>query len=285
MENNSNLYTINTTTGAATQARIFDSNGYSISPCSFSNTATYYVAAGSGLTINVSTGQMILLVFRTDRVPVALAPDPLITATPTIKLVANAEGGVATITPNTWAEIQGSNLGPAGDTRIWGNPDFAGGQLPTSLDGLSVTVNRVPAYVYYISPAQVNISASDTISGSVPIPGLRQWSDQRKIHGAGAGGISRVLRLRRRTLYCGHPRPTEVTSVNQSVCRFDHSRPARRDNRDVRQRFRIHVDTGGERVRNAVGNVIANAGDHHRRRGCDGNLRRPGYRASFSSTS
>ncbi len=67
-------------------------------------------------------------------------------------------------------EILGSNLGPTGDTRTWGNSDFVGGQLPTSLDGLSVTVNGVPAYVYYISPTQVNIlTPPNAISGSVPV--------------------------------------------------------------------------------------------------------------------
>ena len=84
--------------------------------------------------------------------------------------MANAEGGLTTIAPNTWVSILGSNLGPAGDTRTWGNSDFATGQLPTNLDGLSVTVNGVPAYVYYISPTQVNIlTPPNAISGSVPV--------------------------------------------------------------------------------------------------------------------
>jgi uncharacterized protein (TIGR03437 family) len=84
--------------------------------------------------------------------------------------VANAEGGLATIAPNSWVEIKGSNLGPAGDTRIWQGPDFVNNQLPTSLDGVSVTVNGVPAYVYYISPTQVNIlTPPNAISGSVPV--------------------------------------------------------------------------------------------------------------------
>jgi len=43
-------------------------------------------------------------------------------------------------------------------------------QLPTSLDGVSVTVNGVPAYVYYVSPTQVNIlTPPNAISGSVPV--------------------------------------------------------------------------------------------------------------------
>ena len=172
MESNSNLYTINTTTGAATQVGTTDSNGYLSSVLLFEY-GTYYAGTGSGIaTISVSTGQIAphSSIFGGPGSPVGLAPDPLITATPTIKLVANAEGGVATIAPNTWVEIQGSNLVPTGDTRIWGNSDFVGGQLPTSLDGLNVTVNGVPAYVYYISPTQVNIlTPPNAISGSVPV--------------------------------------------------------------------------------------------------------------------
>jgi uncharacterized protein (TIGR03437 family) len=172
MEFNSNLYSVNTTTGAATQVGTTDSNGY-LTSVLLLEYGTYYVAAGSDIaTINVTTGQIDphSSIFGAAGSPVALAPDPLVTPTPTITLVANAEGGVATIAPNTWVEILGSNLGPTGDTRTWGTSDFVGGQLPTSLDGLSVTVNGVPAYVYYISPTQVNIlTPPNAISGSVPV--------------------------------------------------------------------------------------------------------------------
>jgi uncharacterized protein (TIGR03437 family) len=76
---------------------------------------------------------------------------------PLVSLVANAEGEQINIAPNTWVEIKGSNLAPAGDTRIWKTSDFAGNQMPTVLDGASVTINGKSAYVYYISPAQINI--------------------------------------------------------------------------------------------------------------------------------
>src|SRR5271156_2859185 len=172
MENDSNLYTINTTTGAATQVGTTDSNGY-LTSVLLLEYGTYYVGFGSGIaTINIATGQIDphSSIFGAAGSPVGLAPDPLITATPKITLVVNAEGGVPPIAPNTWVQINGSNLGPAGDTRTWGNSDFVGGQLPTSLDGLSVTVNGVPAYVYYISPTQVNIlTPPNAISGSVPV--------------------------------------------------------------------------------------------------------------------
>jgi uncharacterized protein (TIGR03437 family) len=78
-------------------------------------------------------------------------------APPVITLVANAEGEVPLVAPNTWLEIKGLNLAPAGDQRIWQAPDFVNNQLPKQLDGVSATVNGKSAYVYYISPTQVNI--------------------------------------------------------------------------------------------------------------------------------
>jgi uncharacterized protein (TIGR03437 family) len=172
MEFNSNLYTINTATGAATQVGTTDSNGY-LTSVLLLEYGTYYVGFGSGIaSINVATGQIDphSSIFGPGGSPVGLAPDPLTTPTPTVTLVANAEGGLATIAPNTWVEVLGSNISPAGDTRVWQIPDFVNNQLPTSLDGVSVTVNGVPAYIYYISPTQVNIlTPPDAISGSVPV--------------------------------------------------------------------------------------------------------------------
>ena len=172
MENNSNLYTINTTTGAATQVGTTDSNGY-LSSVLLLEYGTYYVATGSGIaTINVATGQIDAhsSIFGPAGSPVAVAPDPLTTATPTITMVANAEGAAPTIAPNTWIFIKGSNLGPAGDSRIWQGPDFVNSQMPTELDGVSVTVNGQSAFVYYISPTQLNVlTPPGAISGSVQI--------------------------------------------------------------------------------------------------------------------
>ncbi|HJZ99405.1 MAG TPA: IPT/TIG domain-containing protein, partial [Candidatus Solibacter sp.] len=44
------------------------------------------------------------------------------------------------------------------------------GKLPTSLDGVSVTINGKPAFVYYISSTQINVQApSDTATGAVDV--------------------------------------------------------------------------------------------------------------------
>jgi uncharacterized protein (TIGR03437 family) len=89
---------------------------------------------------------------------------------PSITLVANAEGDGPTIAPNTWVEIKGTSLGPVGDTRIWLASDFVNSQMPTQLDGISVKMNGENAYVYYISPIQVNVlTPSDLKSGPVQV--------------------------------------------------------------------------------------------------------------------
>jgi len=101
---------------------------------------------------------------RIRKVAAPRAPAPVVT------LVANAFGDTPLIAPNTWVEIKGSNLAPAGDSRIWQGPDFAGNRLPTQLDGVSATVNGKAAYVYYISQGQVNIlTPPDAISGPVQL--------------------------------------------------------------------------------------------------------------------
>jgi uncharacterized protein (TIGR03437 family) len=85
---------------------------------------------------------------------------------PEITFVGNAEGESLVIAPNTWVEIKGANLAPASDSRTWQNSDFVGTQMPTQLDKVSATVNGKSAYVYYISPTQVNVlTPPDAISG------------------------------------------------------------------------------------------------------------------------
>jgi virginiamycin B lyase len=109
------------------------------------------------------------VVERIGRVRIDLTPPP----PPSINLVANAEGDAPTIAPNTWVEVKGTNLAPAGDSRIWRDSDFSSGLLPVlpvQLDGVSATVNSKPAYVYYISPTQINIlTPPDAITGSVSV--------------------------------------------------------------------------------------------------------------------
>jgi uncharacterized protein (TIGR03437 family) len=71
------------------------------------------------------------------------------------------------VVPGAWLAIQGSNLSPvASDT--WANAIVAG-VLPTSLDGVSVSVGGQPAFVYYVSPSQVNVVAPNVSPGPAAV--------------------------------------------------------------------------------------------------------------------
>lgn len=93
-----------------------------------------------------------------------------LTATgPSITKVANAEGGESTtINANSWVEIKGTNLSQT--RREWAGPDFVNNQLPTSLDGVSVSMNGKAAYVYFISSGQINVlTPLDLGSGPISV--------------------------------------------------------------------------------------------------------------------
>ena len=127
-----------------------DQSGTSQSPC------TGYAPADLQWTFNLDAGfqptsSLVQHFFVMVYYPVTATTAPL------VSLVANAEGEETTIAPNTWVEIKGSKLTPPGDSRIWRASDFVGNKMPTQLDGVSVTVNGHGAYVYYISPTQINI--------------------------------------------------------------------------------------------------------------------------------
>lgn len=97
----------------------------------------------------------------------------VLTATPVISaggvISASAFGAFTAAAPGSYIEIYGTNL--AGTTRQWAGSDFTNGAAPTSLDGVSVTVNGQAAYVYAVSPTQVNVQipANVPTSGQVPV--------------------------------------------------------------------------------------------------------------------
>ncbi|HYI96689.1 MAG TPA: BACON domain-containing carbohydrate-binding protein, partial [Bryobacteraceae bacterium] len=82
--------------------------------------------------------------------------------------VVNAASFLTGISSGSWFTVRGVNL--SSTTRTWTSADFNGDRLPTSLDGVRVLVNGKPAYVYYVSPTQINaLAPEDTTVGSVPI--------------------------------------------------------------------------------------------------------------------
>lgn len=67
-----------------------------------------------------------------------------------------------TVQPSSWISIYGTNL--AGPTNVWN------GNFPTSLGGVSVTIDSRPAYLWYVSPTQINLQVpDDTATGPVSV--------------------------------------------------------------------------------------------------------------------
>jgi uncharacterized protein (TIGR03437 family) len=89
-------------------------------------------------------------------------------AAPAITSAVNGGSFQSGIASATWVSIFGTNLAPT--TYTWQASDFVNGQLPTSLQGVSVTINGIAAYVEYVSPTQINVLApDDSTVGAVPV--------------------------------------------------------------------------------------------------------------------
>jgi len=88
---------------------------------------------------------------------------------PAIAGVVNGAGFQPVIQQGSWTTITGTTL--ATTTRIWRDDEIINGKLPTSLDGVSVTINGKPAFIYYISPTQINLQApsDDSTGNNVPV--------------------------------------------------------------------------------------------------------------------
>ena len=113
--------------------------------------ATTFVTLGSApgsanIIISVATLPLLTLHFT------ALSGS----ATPVISSVVNGASFGTAISSGSWATIRGSNL--AGTTDI---ASTSGTSLPTALDGVSVSIDGLPAFVYYVSPTQINVIVPD----------------------------------------------------------------------------------------------------------------------------
>jgi len=114
-------------------------------------------AVGSQVTFNVTDD------------PVGLLVTPSSSASgPTISAVVSGASFTAGLSASSWVTILGTQL--SATTRPWNGADFTGNNLPTQLDGVSVKMNGIPAYPYYISPSQLNVLApDDSATGPVQV--------------------------------------------------------------------------------------------------------------------
>jgi uncharacterized protein (TIGR03437 family) len=70
--------------------------------------------------------------------------------------IANSAASIANYyAPNTFISIYGQNLSTV--TQAMTSADITGGLLPTTLGGVHVLINAIPADVWYVSPTLVNV--------------------------------------------------------------------------------------------------------------------------------
>jgi uncharacterized protein (TIGR03437 family) len=93
-------------------------------------------------------------------VPATAPPEPVITS------VVDGASFKPGVVANSWATIQGTNL--ASTTDNW-NSSIKNGQLPDSLDGVTVLFDGMPAAVNYISPTQINVLAPNVTSSTTRV--------------------------------------------------------------------------------------------------------------------
>ena len=146
----------------------------SVSPKSGTGTATLAIAVTpGGLAAGPYSGTVQIAASGALNTPQTISVTLTVTAPstlPTITAVVNGASFQAGIESGSWVTIQGTDLSNTSPGRTWLPSEIVDGNLPTSLDGTSVTIDGKPAYVYYISPTQLNVQApTDAAIGPVNV--------------------------------------------------------------------------------------------------------------------
>jgi uncharacterized protein (TIGR03437 family) len=127
-----------------------------------------YVAgnAGTGLTATQPTPPPGDHIYSTSY---TLTPATTGSTAPTIASAGVVDGASsqAGIVPNSWITFEESNL-YSGAPDTWSNA-IINGNLPRSLDGVSVSVGGQMAYIYSVSATQINAIAPNVGTGSLPV--------------------------------------------------------------------------------------------------------------------
>ncbi len=146
------------------------------------NGSVSFGAAPSSLTITASpgsmnpntyTGSISITGTGASNAPQIISVSFTVTAPtnlPTVTSVLNGASFLPGFESGSWVTIKGANLSNTNPGRIWTSAEILNGNLPTSLDNTSVTIDGQPAFVYYISPTQLNVQApNDSTLGSVNV--------------------------------------------------------------------------------------------------------------------
>jgi uncharacterized protein (TIGR03437 family) len=149
-----------------------DSYWLAVSAASGSAPATLSVSVNPvNLAAGAYTGNVQIAAAGATGSPAAVSATLVVTGTQPAGVItgmANAASFQPGFAAATWVSIFGTNLSQS--TYTWQASDFVNGLLPTSLQGVSVTINGVAAYVGYISPTQINVLApDDATAGAVQV--------------------------------------------------------------------------------------------------------------------
>ena len=133
--------------------------------------------------------------------------------TPVISSVATANFPFNRMAPNSWVAVKGTHLVPATTPKggvYWSNAqEFAQGKMPTQVNGISVTINGKPAYVWWFCSAATEPScAQDQINILTPL-------------NVDAAGNQQVMVVVKNGSDSSAPFPVRMDDVNQSVLMFD----------------------------------------------------------------
>ena len=149
---------------------LVENNGPTVSFYSFANFTFFYTGAATctGVT-SCGVGLVGLTPNATMTGPITGTFDPTPAITPSGVITAGNYGGFPSIAPATWVEIYGVNLATT-RSQQWASTDFNGTQAPAALGGTTVTVAGIPAFIDFVSPAQVNIQVpSGVAAGPQPL--------------------------------------------------------------------------------------------------------------------
>jgi uncharacterized protein (TIGR03437 family) len=135
--------------------------GSTVAPTAQASIAVSTMSAGS-YTIQASySGDNVYAPSTSQALSQVLTPSSGV-LTPTINQVVNGASFLPGIQAGSWVTISGSGLADVADPgRSALATEIANGVLPTSLLGVSVTINGKDAYVAFISKEQINVQAPD----------------------------------------------------------------------------------------------------------------------------
>jgi len=164
----------NSGTGTLNWSASSDSSWLAVSPASGTGAGNLSVSVSpAGLTPATYTGHVQVAATGASGSPQTVTVTLTISAPSTAPVITGVVNGASFqpgIESGSWVTILGSNLSNTNPGRTWTAGEIVNGNLPQSLDGTSVTIDGRAAYVYYISPTQLNVQApTDSTTGSVPV--------------------------------------------------------------------------------------------------------------------